>query len=71
LRWHVDKGFCAIPKSFTPARIRENFDIFDFSLSADELAAIDGLDSGVRSGPDPDRVDAATFGARPRPSVTG
>ncbi len=44
LRWHVQHGFVAIPKSTDPAHIRENIDIFDFELSADELATIDALD---------------------------
>ena len=46
LRWHVDHGFVAIPKSANPDRIAANFDVFDFSLDADELARIDGLGSG-------------------------
>ena len=54
LRWHLQQGRSAIPKSTNPARIAENFDVFDFELTAAELAAIDALDSGVRSGPDPD-----------------
>ncbi|WP_426976482.1 aldo/keto reductase [Pseudarthrobacter sp. O4] len=54
LRWHLQQGRSAIPKSTNPARIAENFDIFDFDLSSDELAAIDALDTGVRNGPDPD-----------------
>ena len=54
LRWHLEQGRSAIPKSTNPARIAENFDVFDFELTADELTAIDALDSGVRSGPDPD-----------------
>lgn len=53
LRWHVQQGRSAIPKSVKPARIAENFDVFDFALSADELAAIDALDTGVRGGPEP------------------
>ncbi|WP_115728506.1 aldo/keto reductase [Actinomyces culturomici] len=53
LRWHVDEHRSAIPKSVKPHRIAENFDVFDFSLTADELAAIDALDTGVRSGPEP------------------
>jgi 2,5-diketo-D-gluconate reductase A len=61
LRWHLDHGFSAIPKSFRPERIAENFDIFDFALTADDRAAIDALDTGVRSGADPDLVDARTF----------
>jgi 2,5-diketo-D-gluconate reductase A len=54
LRWHLQQGRSAIPKSTNPARIAENIDVFDFELSADELAAIDALDTGRRSGPDPD-----------------
>jgi len=51
LRWHVQEGRSAIPKSTKAARIAENFDVFDFELNADQLAAIDALDTGVRSGP--------------------
>jgi diketogulonate reductase-like aldo/keto reductase len=54
LRWHVELGNVVIPKSVTPSRIRENIDIFDFALSADDLAAIRALDRGARTGPDPD-----------------
>ena len=54
LRWHLDIGNVVIPKSVTPSRIRENFDIFGFSLDADDLAAIDKLDRGHRTGPNPD-----------------
>jgi diketogulonate reductase-like aldo/keto reductase len=61
LRWHIDHGFSAIPKSFRPERIAENFNIFDFALTADDRAIIDALDTGVRSGADPDVVDAKTF----------
>ncbi|TCJ18102.1 aldo/keto reductase [Rubrobacter taiwanensis] len=53
LRWHLQEGRSAIPKSVRPERIAENFDVFDFELSAEELAAIDALDTGVRGGPDP------------------
>ncbi|HEX7340898.1 MAG TPA: aldo/keto reductase [Rhodanobacteraceae bacterium] len=55
LRWHIQQGRQVIPKSTHAARIAENFDIFDFSLSDTELAAIDALDKGVRGGPDPDQ----------------
>ncbi len=54
LRWHLQQGRSAIPKSVNPSRIAENFDVFDFDLSADELDRIDALDTGVRNGPDPD-----------------
>jgi 2,5-diketo-D-gluconate reductase A len=54
LRWGIQQGRSVIPKSTNPTRIAENFDVFDFELSADELARIDALDTGVRSGPDPD-----------------
>jgi 2,5-diketo-D-gluconate reductase A len=54
LRWHLQLGNVVIPKSVTPARIAENFDLFDFHLSAAEMDAIDALDAGERRGPDPD-----------------
>jgi 2,5-diketo-D-gluconate reductase A len=53
LRWHVQLGNVVIPKSATPERIRENIDIFDFELSAEDLEAFAGLDTGERIGPDP------------------
>jgi 2,5-diketo-D-gluconate reductase A len=58
LRWHLQLGNVVIPKSVTPARVRENFDLFDFALADDDLAAIARLDVGHRTGPDP-----STFGA--------
>lgn len=61
LRWHVQQGRSAIPKSVSPQRIAENLDIFDFELSTDELAALDALDTGGRTG-DPDRITLATAG---------
>ncbi|MFQ6193271.1 aldo/keto reductase [Streptomyces sp. NPDC000405] len=57
LRWHLQVGNVAIPKSVTPSRIRENFDVFGFELDADDLAAIAGLDAGNRLGPNPDEFD--------------
>ncbi|HEX5427174.1 MAG TPA: aldo/keto reductase [Pedococcus sp.] len=62
LRWHVQQGRQAIPKSVTPSRIAENFDIFGFELTGDELTAIDGLDTGVRGGPEPEAITRAAFG---------
>ena len=55
LRWHIQQGRQVIPKSTRAARIAENFDIFDFSLSGEEIAAIDALNTGKRGGPDPDQ----------------
>ena len=54
IRWHLQLGNVVIPKSVTPERIIENFDVFNFNLSTDQMAAIDALDAGERTGPDPD-----------------
>jgi diketogulonate reductase-like aldo/keto reductase len=62
LRWHLQEGRSAIPKSVRPERIAENFDMFDFELSAEEIAAIDALDTGVRVGPDPADVTLESYG---------
>jgi len=62
LRWHLQNGRGAIPKSTRPARIAENFAIFDFELSREQLAAIDALETGVRGGPEPDTITLETFG---------
>ena len=61
LRWHVEHGTAAIPKSVRPARIKENIDIFDFVLTSDEVAAIDELDTGARGGPDPETIDTTRY----------
>jgi 2,5-diketo-D-gluconate reductase A len=55
LRWHIQRGDIIFPKSVTPERIRENIDIFDFGLSADEFEAISALNRNERTGPDPDK----------------
>jgi len=55
LRWHIERGDIVFPKSLSPARIRENFEIFDFELSAEELDAISALNKDERIGPDPDK----------------
>ncbi|MGH8963694.1 MAG: aldo/keto reductase [Jatrophihabitantaceae bacterium] len=54
LRWHLQLGNLVIPKSVTPARIRENFEVFDFDLDVDDVAAISDLNRDERTGPDPD-----------------
>ena len=54
IRWHLQLGNVVIPKSVTPERIRQNFDVFDFDLSAAEMDAIKALDAGRRTGADPD-----------------
>jgi diketogulonate reductase-like aldo/keto reductase len=53
LRWHLQLGNVVIPKSATPERIRENFELFGFALSEDDMAAIERLEAGERTGPDP------------------
>jgi 2,5-diketo-D-gluconate reductase A len=62
LRWHVQQGRQVIPKSVTPSRIAENFDVFDFELTAQQLAVIDALDTGVRGGPEPEDITRENFG---------
>lgn len=57
LRWHIQEGRSAIPKSVDPGRIAENFDIFDFELADDEIRRISALDTGERGGRDPDGPD--------------
>ncbi|GAB3129070.1 aldo/keto reductase [Glaciibacter psychrotolerans] len=57
IRWHLQLGNVVIPKSSTPSRIRENFDVFDFTLDAADLASIAHLDAGERTGKNPDDVD--------------
>lgn len=68
LRWGLQQGRSVIPKSTKPERIAQNLDVFDFELAADELAAIDELDTGKRGGPEPESITLAQFG-RPIPEA--
>jgi diketogulonate reductase-like aldo/keto reductase len=62
LRWGLQHGRSVIPKSTKPSRIAENINVFDFELSAAEIAAIDSLDTGRRGGPEPDAITLEAFG---------
>ncbi|WP_323958843.1 aldo/keto reductase [Arthrobacter sp. JZ12] len=62
LRWHLQQGRSAIPKSVQPHRTKENYDIFDFELSAQDVASIDRLDQGIRRGPEPASLTLETAG---------
>src|SRR3954447_25716051 len=62
LRWGVEHGRSVIPKSVKPERIAENLDVFDFELAAEEMTAIDGLDTGKRGGPEPEAITLENFG---------
>jgi diketogulonate reductase-like aldo/keto reductase len=68
LSWHLQQGRSAIPKSTKPSRIAENFDVFDFELTGEQLAAIDSLDTGKRGGPEPEAITLEAFG-RPIPEA--
>jgi hypothetical protein len=66
LRWGLQHGRSVIPKSSKPSRIAENINVFDFELSADEMAEIDRLDTGRRAGPSPTRSPWRRSAARSR-----
>jgi diketogulonate reductase-like aldo/keto reductase len=57
IRWHIELGNLVIPKTATPARLVENISVFDFSLDAEDMAAIANLDSGLRTGPNPEEFN--------------
>jgi len=57
IRWHLQMGTVAIPKSVTPSRIEENFDVFGFELDKGDMTVMAGLDRGRRIGPNPDTLD--------------
>ncbi|MGW5780015.1 aldo/keto reductase [Streptomyces sp. NPDC003863] len=57
IRWHLQLGNVVIPKSVTPARIRENFEVFDFALTDEEMRAVAALDRDLRTGPHPDELN--------------
>ncbi|WP_046730735.1 aldo/keto reductase [Streptomyces humi] len=62
LRWGLKQGRSVIPKSTRRERIAENIDVFDFELTADELTALDALETGRRGGPEPENVTLAAYG---------
>jgi len=62
LRWGLQHGRSVIPKSTKAQRIAENIDVFDFELTAEEMTAIDGLDTGRRGGPEPEAITLESFG---------
>jgi 2,5-diketo-D-gluconate reductase A len=57
LRSHIERGDIFFPKSITPARIKENIEVFDFELSGADVEAISLLNRNERTGPDPDKFD--------------
>lgn len=64
IRWHLQHGLSAIPKSVNPNRLTENIDVFDFTLTDTDMAAIDGMETGQRGGGDPEVFDLALLAAR-------
>lgn len=71
LRWHTQQGRIVIPKTATPARMKQNIEVFDFTLSPEELATIDSLHKGEagRRGPNPETFDWIPSRANPSPTI--
>ncbi|PJM79585.1 aldo/keto reductase [Bifidobacterium scaligerum] len=57
IRWHVQRGIVVLPKSMHAERIKQNFDVFDFNLTPEDMAAVTALNTGKRNGADPDNFD--------------
>ena len=68
LRWHIQQGRSAIPKSVRPQRIAENIDVFDLELTGEEIAAVDALNTDQRGGPEPESINLESYG-RPIPEA--
>ena len=57
IRWHIQRGVVVLPKSTHAERIKQNFDVFDFNLTSEDMTAITALNTGKRNGADPDNFD--------------
>ncbi|KFI93340.1 2,5-didehydrogluconate reductase [Bifidobacterium saguini DSM 23967] len=57
IRWHIQRGIVVLPKSTHTERIKQNFDVFDFNLAPEDMAAVTALNTGKRNGADPDNFD--------------
>lgn len=57
IRWHIQRGIVVLPKSTHAERIKQNFDVFDFNLTSEDMTAITALSTGKRNGADPDNFD--------------
>ncbi|WP_055427133.1 aldo/keto reductase [Bifidobacterium aesculapii] len=57
IRWHIQRGVIVLPKSTHAERIRQNFDVFDFNLTGEDMAAVNAINTGRRNGADPDTFD--------------